>query len=244
MHMRFSSKHEIAGINRVFHLVILYIFSIHAYVMRLSAGTSKLAAVLALAVVIAFAAGLFVSPYFTNSGGSNNLRVGDSFSYGECLGCQSYTSGVGGTVNVVVNHMGKVVYDSNTPDRITNEGETVIARQTACGATSAPACANGGIYIALSTSVTATSGSDTTCPSELTTNGLARTLGTFASTGNNTDTISNTFTYSGASQVVITKVCMFDAASGGNLFAEDLLSSSATVSASGDQVTITWTFTH
>lgn len=212
--------------------------------MRLSAGTSKLAVVLALAVVVAFAAGLFFSPYLTTTGGNNNLRVGDSFSYGECLGCQQYTSGVGGMVNVVVNHLGNVVYNTNTPDRITNEGESVIARQTACGAVSAPACANGGVYIALSTSVTATSGSDTTCPSEITTNGLARTLGTFASTGNNTDTVSNTFTYTGSTQVVITKVCMFDASSGGNLFAEDLLSSSATVSASGDQVTITWTFTH
>lgn len=212
--------------------------------MRLTAGTSRLVIVLALAVIVAFAAGLFLSPLLETRSGSNNLRVGDSFSYGDCLGCQQYTSGIGGTVNVVVTHQGQVVYNANSADRITDEGETVIARQTACGANSAPACANGGVYIALSTSVSATSGTDTTCPGEITTNGLARTLGTFASTGNNTDTISNTFTYTGSTSTVITKVCMFDAASGGNLFAEDLLSSSATVSASGDQVTITWTFTH
>jgi hypothetical protein len=37
---------------------------------------------------------------------------------------------------------------------------------------------------------------------------------------------------------------MLNAAGAGTLFAEDALGSTATVSASGDQLTITWTFTH
>jgi hypothetical protein len=37
---------------------------------------------------------------------------------------------------------------------------------------------------------------------------------------------------------------MFNAPAAGTLFAEDALSSTATVSANGDTLTITWTFTH
>ena len=107
-------------------------------------------------------------------------------------------------------------------------------------------CANGGVYIALSTDTTTPAATDTTCPGEITSNGLARTLGTYThTTGANTYEITASFIYStSASSTTITKVCMFDAASGGDLFAESLLTPSATVSAVGDNVTIQWTFTH
>ena len=76
---------------------------------------------------------------------------------------------------------------------------------------------------------------------------MNRALGTYVAgsqTSPYTHIIKNTFTYTGSSPLTITGVCMFNAASGGTLFAEDALSSTATVSASGDTLTITWTFTH
>ena len=160
------------------------------------------------------------------------MQTGDSYAFHD-------------TVKVEVFRQGRLVFSSMSPNLITNAGQDVISRQTGCGATSAPACANGGIYIALTTDSTAPAAGDTTCTSELTTNGLGRALGTYAHTAStNTHTITKTFTYTGSSAVVIAKVCMFDASSSGNMFAETLLASTATVNANGDQVTITWTFNH
>ncbi|TLY02108.1 MAG: hypothetical protein E6K95_05950 [Thaumarchaeota archaeon] len=124
-----------------------------------------------------------------------------------------------------------------------SEGEGIISTCTARGATSAPACASGGVYIALSTDASVTSPTDLTCASELATNGLGRALGTFSPVTTNSHKISFTFTNTGTTPVTITKVCMFDAASGGSLFAEDVLSNTASV-APNDQITINWTFTH
>jgi len=179
-------------------------------------------------------------------------------------------------VTVTVIHQGEVVFAANYPNIITNAGEDLISTQTACGAnlpvttttttstssattttttsttTSATTtsnqvvCGDGGVYIALSTDTATPLATDTSCPSEQTTNGLSRTLGTFThTTGTNTHTITASFIYqTSASSTTISKVCMFNAASGGVLFAESLLSPSATVSAVGDNVTIQWTFTH
>lgn len=201
-------------------------------------------ALIAVIVAVAFVGGIFASSLFN---GSNGIIVKDSYPYGECIGnCPQHSFYFGvDIVNVMVMHQGSVVYMASYPNLITNAGEDVISRQTACGATGAPACANGGVYIALSTDSGAPSATDTTCPSESSVSGLARALGTYAHVaGTNTHTISHTFTLGTAGAVVIAKVCMFDAASGGNLFAETLLSATATVNAVGDQVTITWTFTH
>jgi hypothetical protein len=150
-------------------------------------------------------------------------------------------------VTILIYHAGVLVYNHTFPNLITNAGEDVISRQTACGATNAPACGNGGIYIALSTDTTAPSATDTSLASEQTTNGLARALGTYShTTGANTHQIAHTFTYSctTCTSTTIAKVGMFDASSGGNMMAETLLSPTATVSANGDQIIITWTFTH
>jgi hypothetical protein len=150
-------------------------------------------------------------------------------------------------VTILVYHAGVLIYNHTFPNLITNAGEDVISRQTACGATSAPACGNGGVYIALSTDTTAPAATDTSLTSEQTTNGLARALGTYShTTGANTHQITHTFTYSctTCTSTTIAKVGMFDASTGGNMMAETLLSSTATVSANGDQIVITWTFTH
>jgi hypothetical protein len=197
----------------------------------------------AVLVIVAFVGGLFASSLV----GSGNGVVKDSFPYNECVGsCPQHSFYFGeDIVSVAVMHQGSIVYLASYPNLITNAGEDVISRQTACGATGAPACANGGVFIALSTDSGAPNAADTTCPAESVVSGLARALGTYAHVaGTNTHTLSHTFTLGTAGAVVIAKVCMFDAASGGNLFAETLLASTATVNAVGDQITITWTFTH
>lgn len=145
------------------------------------------------------------------------------------------------TVNVVVTHLGVVTYNETYPNLKTNAGNDVIARQTACGATSAPACANGGIYIALTTNTATPLATDTTCTGEETLAGLARALGTYShTTGTNTHRIQKVFTYTGSVNVVVAKVCMFDASSAGNMPFETLLTTTATVSANGDTLTINW----
>jgi hypothetical protein len=92
----------------------------------------------------------------------------------------------------------------------------------------------GTLYCSLSTDATAPALGDTTVTGEQTTNGLARAAVTALHTaGTNTWTFSNTFTYSGSTSVNIQKVSLFDAASGGNLITEDLISSTV-FSVSGD----------
>src|SRR2546427_10083577 len=79
-------------------------------------------------------------------------------------------------VQVLVVHNGKLVYDTLQHNTITNTGESIISACTARGATSGPACASGGVYIALSTDASVTSPTDLTCVSEMATNGLGMAL--------------------------------------------------------------------
>jgi hypothetical protein len=91
---------------------------------------------------------------------------------------------------------------------------------------------------------------DTSLAGEQTTNGLSRQAATFAhtfsaSSTNNTYTLTSTWTYTGSSPVTLTGIGTFDSAtsSTGVMFHETALSSSATVSANGDQITVTQTVT-
>lgn len=89
---------------------------------------------------------------------------------------------------------------------------------------------------------------DTALASEQTTNGLGRAPATFAhtfssSSVNNTYTLSNTFTYTGSGAVVLNAIGIFDAASNGVPLFTTALSATATVTASGDAVTVTDTIT-
>lgn len=102
--------------------------------------------------------------------------------------------------------------------------------------------------IALTANSTAPSAASTTLTGEIVTagGGLLRALATYAHTaGTNTYTLSNTFTANGsdALPVTIAKIGILNAASGGTLVFETLLSTTATLSASGDQLTITETVT-
>lgn len=96
-------------------------------------------------------------------------------------------------------------------------------------------------FIALTTDATAPAAGDTTLTSELITNGLARAQAADTHTaGASSSSLAHTWTYTGAVQVVIAKVGLFNAASAGTMALETLLTSTATVSSNGDTVTITW----
>lgn len=101
-------------------------------------------------------------------------------------------------------------------------------------------------YMAITTGTAAAT--DTSLASELTTNGLGRAPATFAHTFSssgiqNTYTLTNTFTYTSTGSVVINAIGIFDALTNGVPLFTTILSATATVNASGDQVTITDTVT-
>jgi hypothetical protein len=116
------------------------------------------------------------------------------------------------------------------------------------GTATQPAACN---YIVLSTDTTAMSAGDCaagssscTVTGEQTTNGLARTKGTYSHTnGTSSFTLTNTFTYSGSTGVTIAKVALFNASSSGTYCYGYVLGSTATVSNSGDTIAVTWSGT-
>lgn len=113
------------------------------------------------------------------------------------------------------------------------------------GAASATAVAK---YIGLTANSTAPASGDTVLTGEIATagGGLVRAAGTYAHTnGALTFTLTNTWIANGNDvlPVTIAKVGLFTAASVGTLVFETLMSATATLSAAGDNVPLTWTFT-
>lgn len=103
-------------------------------------------------------------------------------------------------------------------------------------------------YMALTANSTAPSAGDTTLTGEITTagGGLVRAVATYAHTaGASTYTLTKTFTANGSDSlpVTIAKIGIFNASSSGKMPWESLLSSTATLSASGDALTCTETIT-
>ncbi len=126
----------------------------------------------------------------------------------------------------------------------TQAGTDFLAAQMA-GSASATAVAK---WVALTANATAPAIGDTTLTGEITTagGGLIRAAGAYAHTaGTNTYTVTNTFTANGSDALPATtaKIGVFTATSGGTLVFETLLSATATLSASGDQLTVTQTVT-
>ena len=199
-----------------------------------------------VALLVVIATSVFAYSVGTKSSnqGGNVVNVSDSYSFQENFGGNNRAPSWVGIVEVLVHHNGVLVYDSIQHNTITNTGEGIISACTARGATGAPACTNGGVYISLSTDTTIASATDTACLSEAAANGLSRAVGTYSPTSTNSHKISNIFTYTGSTPLTITKVCMFDAPTAGSLFAVDVLSNAASVSGNGDQITINWSFTH
>lgn len=127
---------------------------------------------------------------------------------------------------------------------LTNAGKDFIAKQMA-GAASATAVAK---FVAITANSSAAAAGDTTLTAEIATGGggLVRQTGVYAHTGGtSTYTITSTFTANGSDSLPVTvaKRGIFDAASAGNLVYETLLGTTATLSASGDSLTITDTIT-
>lgn len=103
-------------------------------------------------------------------------------------------------------------------------------------------------YIALTANSTAPSAGDTTLTGEITTagGGLVRAQATPAHTnGTSTYTLTKTFTANGSDSlpVTIAKIGVFNASSTGTMMFETLLSATATLTASGDQLVLTETVT-
>jgi len=126
---------------------------------------------------------------------------------------------------------------------LTNAGKDFISAQVGGAGGTATAA-----YIALTANSTTPATSDTTLTGEITTagGGLIRALGTYAHTaGTSTYTITKTFTVNGSDSLPVTvaKVGLLTASSSGTLVFSTLLSSTATLSASGDTLTITQTVT-
>jgi hypothetical protein len=127
---------------------------------------------------------------------------------------------------------------------LTNAGKDMIASQVANTSTQAAACN----YLALTANATSPSAGDTTLTAEIATGGggLIRAQGSYSHTGGTaTFTVSKTFTANGSDSlpVVIAKIGVFNASSSGTLGFETLLGTTATLSASGDQLVLTDTFT-
>jgi hypothetical protein len=126
---------------------------------------------------------------------------------------------------------------------LTNAGKDFIAAQVGGAGGTATAA-----YIALTANSTTPAAGNTTLTGEIATagGGLIRALGTYAHTaGTSTYTISKTFTTNGSDSlpVTIAKAGLFTASSSGTMAFETLLSATATLSASGDTLTITQTVT-
>ena len=103
-------------------------------------------------------------------------------------------------------------------------------------------------YVALTASTVAPASGDTTLTGEITTTGggLIRAQATYAHTaGTNTTTLTKTFTANGSDSlpVTIAQIGVFNASTGGTIAYHTALSSTATLSASGDNVSITETIT-
>jgi len=126
---------------------------------------------------------------------------------------------------------------------LTNAGRDFIAAQVGGAGGTATAA-----YMALTANSTTPAASDTSLTGEIATasGGLIRAVGTYAHTaGTATYTISKTFTANSNDSLPVTvaKVGLLTASSSGTLVFETALSPTATLSASGDTLTITQTVT-
>lgn len=128
---------------------------------------------------------------------------------------------------------------------LTNAGRDMVSSALGDRSGSRAAAAD---YMALTANSTSPAAGDTTLTGEIATasGGLIRAQATYAHTnGTSTFTLTKTFTSNGNDSLPVTvaKVGIFNAASGGSLVWETLLGTTATISASGDSLTVTETVT-
>jgi hypothetical protein len=97
-------------------------------------------------------------------------------------------------------------------------------------------------FIAMTSNSSPPVATDTVLAGELTTFGLARAQAADTHImGTALSVLTNTFTYAGSVPVTIAKVGLFNALTLGTLVLETLLTTTGTVSAIGDTITINWT---
>jgi len=128
---------------------------------------------------------------------------------------------------------------------LTNAGRDMVASALGDRSGSRAAAAD---YLALTANSTSPAAGDTSLTSEIATasGGLIRAQATYAHTGGTaTYTLTKTFTANGNDSlpVTIAKVGVFNASSSGTLVWSTLLGTTATISASGDALTVTETIT-
>lgn len=128
---------------------------------------------------------------------------------------------------------------------LTNAGRDMVSGAIGDRSGSRPAAAD---YLALTANSTNPAAGDTTLTGEIATasGGLVRGQATYAhTTGTSTFSLTKTFTANGNDSLPVTvaKVGVFNASSGGSLVWSTLLGTTATISASGDSLTVTQTIT-
>lgn len=124
-------------------------------------------------------------------------------------------------------------YISHHPATITTIGKNWIEDQL--GDTPSTQPAN---YISVSSSTSSPSSAWTQIPSEIATNGLSRALGTYASTGDGTWTITKEFTASGTITDAQLTGLQYGTSGDNNLLASDTFT--PTSLAANDKLTIIW----
>jgi len=143
-----------------------------------------------------------------------------------------------GTISVVARHPnGQVFYRSSLPDLETNAGLDFQADVMGTTGTQVAACN----YLALTDTAISPAATDTTLSGEITTNGLARIIGTYAhTTGADTYSIAHTWTATAAQSAQ--GAGMFNASSAGTMCFENTFTSVSL--STNDTLTLTWTITY
>lgn len=211
----------------------------------------KAALVLAL-VVPAIAFGLLLAPAVgAPTGTQENIGVSDKVT------AQVIRAGdavdYSADVNVKIFRAGQLIYDETNHNLLVDVGKNWI--RTQIGSTSPEA--NGANWVGLSTNTKAPHATDTclsttdggTTSAEITTNGLQRSQGAYATGATGVYTIVELFTASGT-HTDVQKSALFTANASGDTCAggnDGTMMAAATFTAatlnSGDQIQITWTIT-
>ena len=89
-------------------------------------GIRKSWALVAVVIIAAFAAGIFVDSQFLGSSAGNNIGVSDTYPVGDCIGpCPQhgyiFSSDL---VTVTITHLGREVFQSTSTNLITTRART------------------------------------------------------------------------------------------------------------------------
>lgn len=177
----------------------------------------------------------------TGTGATSLTDSGQAWGTTQFVG--AWVLGAGGVYGVILSHTATVL----TIDRWSNVATPGGAAGSTPGATSAYTILPGAApawFMALTANATAVSASDTSLTAEITTGGggLIRKICTYAHTGAAASyTLTAVYTANGsdALPVTIAKVGIFNSLVSGQMLFETLLGTTATLSASGDQLTVT-----